>query len=122
MKHRILLVEDNELWRLLLCAQIRATGYPVLIDEAKEGREALLLFEKNHYALVLLDMLLPDTRGSEVARLIRNREPCPPLVACTGLTRLEENDRKLFDDWLTKPTQKAELSRVLTQWVFDETE
>ena len=119
MKHRILLVEDNELWRLLLCAQIRATGYPVLIDEVTEGREALRLVEKNYYALVLLDMLLPDTRGSEVARQMRKSQDCPPLVACTGLTVLEENDRKLFHDWLTKPTQKTELSRVLKRWVFD---
>ncbi|MBQ2911838.1 MAG: response regulator transcription factor, partial [Clostridia bacterium] len=75
------------------------------------GREALVLFEKNKYDLVLLDLMLPEISGLEVCRAIREKSNVPVIM----VTAKTEGIDKLIgfeygaDDYVTKPYDILEL-------------
>ena len=65
----LLLVDDEELNRLLTCARLQEHGCQ--ISEAANGKEALELIKKNEYDLILLDFSMPEMNGLEVLTQIR---------------------------------------------------
>lgn len=99
----ILVVEDEPTMRNLLAEWLRGIGYDVVT--AADGLAALEVFEKQHPALVLLDLKLPGMHGWEVCRQLRARSDVPVLM----LTALgEEADQVLglklgADDYVIKP-------------------
>lgn len=106
---RILLVDDETRLREMLKTYITHEGYEVV--EASDGREALELFRDQEFALVVLDVMLPNVDGWTVCREIR-RSSTVPIVMLTA--RGEEYDR-LFgfelgvDDYMVKPFSPKEL-------------
>lgn len=71
-KANILLADDNAGKRLALAAALECLGHNLYT--ADSGQEALRLILQRDYAVVLLDVLMPDMGGFEVAKLIRARE------------------------------------------------
>lgn len=67
----ILLADDNAAKRLALAAALEPLGHNLFIAES--GEEALRLTLQRDYAVVLLDVLMPDIGGFEIAKLIRSR-------------------------------------------------
>jgi two-component system cell cycle sensor histidine kinase/response regulator CckA len=80
----ILVVDDEEGVRELVCRVLRFAGYPVL--RAAGGEEALALAERHPgvIGLVLSDILMPDMEGQELADLIRARWPDVRVLLMTG--------------------------------------
>jgi len=110
---RILLVEDDEGTRTALARELAGRGY--LVDEAADGRTALLRWEARRPDVVLLDLGLPDIDGLEVIRRIR-REAATPIVILSG--RYEEREKvealdRGADDYVTKPFGSDELQARL---------
>jgi signal transduction histidine kinase/DNA-binding response OmpR family regulator len=66
----VLLVDDDEVTRYVLGGELAKLGYRVL--EARGGREAMSLIERDHPDAVILDVVMPDMNGFEVLRQIRN--------------------------------------------------
>ena len=85
-KKLILLVDDDELTRLLLREALSQIGN-VDIHEAVDGRQALNMFHQAQYSLVMLDVDLPGISGFELCEYIRNSETgCDiPIVMITGM-------------------------------------
>ncbi len=79
---RILLVEDDELTRLVLKDVLESEGYE--IREASNGREALLSFASAPPDLVLTDLVMPDTEGIELIIKMRKSDPHVKIVAMSG--------------------------------------
>ena len=75
---RILVVDDEKLLVKGLKFNLENDGYEV--DGAYDGRQALELFEKNKYDLVLLDLMLPEISGLEVCRAIREKSNVPVIM------------------------------------------
>jgi PAS domain S-box-containing protein len=71
-KYRILVVDDNQLSRLLLVKLLTATGFEVC--EATNGLEAIALWESGKPHLILMDMQMPVMDGYEATRKIKARE------------------------------------------------
>lgn len=67
----ILLVDDSPAVRNLVGDVLREAGHDV--SEAASGSEALALLERNAFDLLILDYLLPEMKGDEVARLAKQR-------------------------------------------------
>lgn len=113
MDTSILVVEDDGTLRELLKYNLQKEGYSVLT--AKDGGEALELFDKNTPQLVLLDIMLPVMSGIEVCRIIRGKSQAP-IIMITA--KSEEIDKVVglelgADDYVTKPFSMRELlSRV----------
>jgi two-component system response regulator RegX3 len=109
----ILVVEDEPTLRETLAEALEADGYVVV--QAGDGRAALERFRSAKPDLVLLDLMLPELSGLEVARHIR-AESGIPIVMLTA--RDAEIDKVLglelgADDYVTKPFSLRELSARL---------
>jgi len=84
---RILLVEDNDINRLIARRMVQSWG--ALVDEAPTGAVALDLFERHRYDIVLMDIQLPDLSGVEITHQLR-RHP-DALRARTAILALTAN-------------------------------
>jgi len=79
---RILLVDDNTIVRDMLVDLVGSLGYHV--DAAAGGEEALDLFDRGRYGLVLTDLVMPGMSGWQVLAALRQRDPHVPVVIVTG--------------------------------------
>jgi CheY-like chemotaxis protein len=79
---RILLVEDERSVRDTLKELLNYDEHTVV--EANNGAEALSLFAKNQYDLVLTDCVMPFVRGAELAARIKHLAPEQPILMITG--------------------------------------
>lgn len=109
---RVLIVDDDIMNLKLFKAYLASEGYDIIT--AENGREALLLVNRNAPDVILLDVMMPDIDGFEVTRrLKRNGHTAGiPIIMVTALTDDESNKRGLAvgaDEFLTKPVHKAEL-------------
>jgi CheY-like chemotaxis protein len=90
---RVLVVEDEVLIRMLAVDMLLDLEREA--DEAGTAAEALDLLRAPgaDYALVLLDLGLPDMRGDDLAREIRQLHPALPLVVASGEDQTDVSER-----------------------------
>jgi two-component system alkaline phosphatase synthesis response regulator PhoP len=112
VKRTILVVDDEKDIRELVRFHLEQEGYTV--REAESGEEALQRVTAERPALVVLDIMLPDTDGIEVCRRLRATAATAsvPIVMLTA--KATEVDRVLGleiggDDYITKPFSPREL-------------
>jgi len=79
---RILLVDDNHVVRDMLVDLVGSLGYRA--DAAASGAEALALFDRGQYDVVLTDLVMPGMSGWEVLAALRQRDPQVPIIILTG--------------------------------------
>jgi len=79
---KILLVDDNTVVRDMLVDLVGSLGYHA--DAAAGGEEALAMFDRGQYGLVLTDLLMPGMSGWDVLAALRQRDPHVPVVIVTG--------------------------------------
>ncbi len=107
---KILVVEDEESLAVGLEYNLSEEGYEVTI--ARDGKEALKLFEKVNFDLIILDIMLPYFDGFEVARKIREKFLQIPILILTARTATDDIVEGLeigVDDYITKPFHLKEL-------------
>lgn len=116
-KHRILLIEDEDLIRDMVVIALEEEGYEV--QTAGNGRVALNLLQsedlkKTNTApdLIILDLMLPEVNGLDICRLLRYQGDITPILVISA--KGSETDRVLglevgADDYLTKPFSMREL-------------
>ena len=120
---RVLLAEDNPVNQEVAYGMIEALGYDIEI--ASNGQEALSMFKKGAYQLVLMDCQMPEMDGFEATEAIREYEKISdlaplPIIALTANAMEGDQDRCLaagMSDYVTKPFTKAKISQTLSQWV-----
>src|SRR5271157_5380475 len=81
---RILLVEDNAGDADLVRMRLIDGKPPVRVDCVARLSDALAALERESPSLVLLDLNLPDSRGAETFRKIREKAPNVPVVVLSG--------------------------------------
>ena len=106
---RVLIVEDEENYRLTIGFMLRREGFDVA--EAADGAAGLELFDRAGADIVLLDLMMPGLSGIEVCRALRARGNVP-IVMVTA--RDAEIDKVVglelgADDYVTKPFSHREL-------------
>jgi len=79
---RILVVDDNEAFRLMLCKSLRRFGYSVA--EAKNGVEANDVFASAKCDLILTDLMMPRKDGFQTIRDFRKQHPGVKIIAMSG--------------------------------------
>jgi two-component system OmpR family response regulator len=106
----LLIVEDDELLRDGLSAQLIQAGHTVTV--ASDGAMAQTLLETNRFDGVILDLGLPKVSGLDVLRYIRLRLAALPVLILTARDGVDDRVQGLnagADDYLTKPFNMAEL-------------
>lgn len=106
----LLIVEDDELLRDGLCAQLVHAGHTVC--SAPDGAQAQTLLEGTRVDGVILDLGLPVVDGVSVLHWIRQRHTALPVLILTARDSVEDRVQGLnagADDYLTKPFNMAEL-------------
>ncbi|MDO9484412.1 MAG: response regulator transcription factor [Hydrogenophaga sp.] len=106
----LLIVEDDELLRDGLSAQLMQAGHR--IDTAADGQQALQLLQTVLFDGVVLDLGLPKVDGLTVLRTLRQRLPALPVLILTARDNWSEKVAGIdagADDYLTKPFHMEEL-------------
>ncbi len=107
---RLLLVEDDPDLGEALVANLARDGFAVdLVADCASAEAALA---SNSYALVLLDLGLPDGDGLDIVRRLRRRRSSVPVIVLTARDAIEDRVTGLeagADDYLVKPFAHAEL-------------
>jgi PAS domain S-box-containing protein len=119
---KILLVEDNEMNRLVAIAVLN--NYGAVVSEATNGAEAVEAVKKNHYDLVLMDMQMPVMDGFEATRIIREETGnMLPIIALTANAIKGENDKCIaagMNDYISKPFEEGDMVKVIGSWLGKE--
>jgi two-component system cell cycle sensor histidine kinase/response regulator CckA len=106
----VLLVEDDDPVRELICRALRANGFDVMA--AASGEEALDLEPTRSVDLLLSDVMLPNRNGFDVAKQIRRRSPHIAVVFMSGFYEQAVAEAAQFDVGSTvlhKPFAMADL-------------
>lgn len=106
---KILIVEDDEAVLNFENLELSHEGYTTVI--AKDGREAIEIFNKENPDLIILDIMLPELNGIEVLRRIRKTSNVPViLVTAKNETYDKVNGLNTgADDYISKPFAIEEL-------------
>jgi signal transduction histidine kinase/CheY-like chemotaxis protein len=118
----ILLAEDNSVNRKVALAMLNRLG--LTADVAVSGLEALRLWNRGGYDLILMDCLMPELDGFDATREIRRREnsdaPRTPIIAMTANAMRDDREQCFaagMDDHLAKPVTLDQLAKALTRWL-----
>lgn len=117
MKGKILIVDDSEISRLLMCTVLSDAGYDVI--PVGNGEDALAELENNNADLILLDINMPGMNGFTLCNIIKSTQKFSgiPVIFITG-TKEKDLTLKGFQcgavDFLTKPFEPEELLARVT--------
>jgi two-component system OmpR family response regulator len=114
--HRVLVVDDEPNLAEVLTMALRFQGFTV--ETAANGRDALAAVGKFKPHLMVLDVMLPDMEGFEVAARLGAQRAGVPIIFLTARDATEDKIRGLSgggDDYMTKPFSLEELvARIRT--------
>lgn len=79
---KILVIDDDEMFRLMLRETLRASGYDVV--EAENGKIGMRCVIKDSPALVVTDLIMPEQEGIETIKEIKKIYPALPVIAVSG--------------------------------------
>lgn len=116
---KILLVEDNNLNRLL--AHTILTDHGATITEAENGQQAVDLMRTGQYDIVLMDIQMPVMDGIQATRIIRNEiNKNVPILALTANAIKSYEQQFLgagMNDLISKPYTEINLVRPIARWL-----
>ena len=116
---RVLVAEDNEFNQEVARGILNDAG--LVVDVASDGAAALRMAQEVSYAIILMDMQMPEMDGVTATREIRQQIPrsMVPIVAMTANV-MQEDRQRCFDagmnDFVTKPIDPEQLLSVLLKW------
>lgn len=118
-KHKILVVDDEEIVRQSLFAWFREDGYEV--DMAENADAALKLFEKGKYSLILLDIKMPGMSGMDLLIKLKEFDPDAIIILITAYASVSSAVKALKSgayDYITKPIDPDELSHIVEKALY----
>lgn len=118
----ILLVEDNEIIRILACEFLKETG--AIVDVAHDGAEAIqmIVHDAVPYDLVLMDILMPVMDGYEATRILRGDDRFRelPVIALTAHALMDERQKFVqagMSDFISKPIDRKILFKTMSRYI-----
>jgi len=119
---KVLLVDDNEMGRLVLRAMLENVGIQVV--DAQNGVEAVSKVKKEAFDLVLMDIQMPGMDGLDAARTIRKLDLTErnnmPIIAMSANIFAEQQAKSLtagMNSSIAKPIELETLYAVLRRWL-----
>ncbi len=122
MKHRVLIVDDEELVRETIKLQLKDTGYEFI--EAKNGEKAIQFLrddDTGNVDAIICDVRMPKINGVEAVAYFRRKHPSIPVIVLTGFPDVKlavDFIAKGVFDYLVKPVDKDKLIKTVTKAVI----
>lgn len=114
---QILLAEDHPINLKLAMKILNKLGYDP--DFAQNGREAVEMYTRKNYDLILMDVLMPEMDGLEATRVIRQSTGLQPKIIAMTANVMSEDKNACFvagmDDYLSKPLHIGALLEQLSK-------
>ena len=115
LQKRVLVVDDDPEIRGMLTAVLLRHG--LIVDSAAEGAEAFGLLQENHYAVVLVDLLMPGIDGFALLERISGREaiatPIVLVITAADRAAIERLDAQHIHGIVRKPFDPEEIARLV---------
>lgn len=118
---KILVVDDDEINRMILETMLEGEGYDVVL--AENGIEAIAQYEDEQPDVILMDIMMPEMDGYEAMRTIRKKSAFRklPIIALTAKA-MKDDRRACLDaganDYMTKPIDVDRLLSLLHVWLY----
>lgn len=125
IESKILIVEDNSINMILSKTLVKKCMPNATIIEAKDGLQAIEMFEKEKPNLILMDIQMPNMNGYEATKKIRKLEKDihTPIIALTAGNVKGEREKCLesgMDDFIAKPITYNTIAETITKWISNE--
>ena len=123
---RILVIDDDDLFREMLLVMIQREGYAV--DEAEDGEIGVEKHKRNKYDLIITDIIMPNKEGIGTIMALRKQDPNVKIIAMSGGGRVVPNNylniaEKLgAHKTLSKPFERKVLIGTIKELIGDEQE
>lgn len=116
-KAKILVVDDEPEIVDTLKDYLSGKGYKVI--GALSGEEALDILEKEKTDLILMDIMMPGIKGTEVSRIIKQKYPSVKVIILTGYPKETEEllRENILEGMFTKPIRLQELYNKLSELI-----
>jgi two-component system sensor histidine kinase/response regulator len=117
---RLLLAEDNVINQMAAVAMLSKAGYQV--DAVRNGAQAVLAADDQHYDAILMDCQMPQMNGYQATTAIRRQEGLgrrTPIIALSAGAHDDDRERRLdvgMDDCLAKPLHEGPLITMVREW------
>ena len=113
---RVLVAEDEEINREVAGELLRYSG--LTVDFAEDGRQAVTMAATSHYALILMDMQMPELDGLGATREIRQLPGYASLPILAMTANAFATDREAgMDDHIAKPIDPDGLYTTILTWL-----
>lgn len=111
---KILLVDDNEVFRQLIEESLQHAGYDVQC--AADGVEALKVYRQHAFDLVVTDLVMPEKEGLETIMELRKLQPAVKIIAISGTPYLPLASKLGATKTLLKPFTPSQLIQEIEQF------
>lgn len=112
---KILIVDDEEMDRILIAEVLRDAGHEPLF--APDGNQALSIWRNSSIDLVVTDLVMPDLDGLDLLEALVKEAPDSPVIAISGISAKNLNKAARAGAYavLTKPVDPDELLREISR-------
>jgi CheY-like chemotaxis protein len=120
MAKKILIVEDNEINRILLRDILQYHGYEII--EATNGEEAIKMADTHQPNLIFMDIQMPVMNGYDAIKGLKSNDKTRhiKIIAITSFAMAGDKDKSLAagaDHYITKPIDTVQLPKMVGQWL-----
>lgn len=113
----VMVVDDTAFMRMIMRGMLEEMGMTV-VAEARNGREAVELYEKVRPDLVTMDITMPELDGIEALKQIKARHPSAKIIMCSAMGQKDmvmEAIRGGALDFVVKPLQKERVEEAVAR-------
>ncbi|MFX1337007.1 MAG: response regulator [Promethearchaeota archaeon] len=119
-KKRVMIVDDAGFTRAMLKNIINDTNYAEVIAEAKNGKEAIMLYEKLKPDMVTMDLIMPEVGGLEAIDSILKIDKSASIIVVSAIGQQDlilEATKKGAKDFIRKPFKKDQVVEILERHI-----
>jgi DNA-binding NtrC family response regulator len=117
---RILLIDDDKNFTKIFSGILEGEGYEIVV--AQTGSEALEILEDNFFAILIIDIRLPDIDGIELISKINKTDPDMRKIILTGnpsLDNVQQALKKGAHDYLIKPVSLDKIKETIKEQIAE---
>lgn len=123
-KKKVLIVDDAGFTRSMLKNIINDTNYAEVVGEAKNGNEAITLFEKLKPDLVTMDLIMPQLGGLDAIKGILKIDKSASIIVVSAIGQQDlilEATQLGAKDFIRKPFKKDQVEEILAKHTMAKT-